>query len=1055
MGQTCDGNGACVMTAGCGACGSAETCLEGVCRANTLLCTTNNPVGLCQNGFDCLEGTCVDAGSGCSSANPSGTCAAGSLCSNGRCVAIDGPSLCDDGSPCTADAFDPAQNRCTHSPVSGACNDGNSCTTDVCAAGACASSPISGCIEPPAIDPYTTPTKSGTIQISGTKPAGASIEINGLEAVPESPDTRWTVSVNLSPGLNTFVIRSVDQGNPSATVEVRIVFDITPPNTLATPGGGVFLNGLTVTVASDEPAEVFYTTDGGTPDEYSPSFTSVRQFRVFSDTRLSFKCRDLAGNWETAVKTFDFEVTSHGNRWDNGPTLPEPLTHVGATFYDGKLYVLGGSDGIAPQAGFQVYDLVTSGWTSLASLPGARSQHTLIAHAGKLYAIGGDDHGTPLNSVLEFDPASSTSWGAKAPMPSTRSGIATVSASGMIWVFGGKGNGDAVLDRVETYDANGNVWSNSVAQMPRPRYAFGAVEYLGKIYLIGGQNGAGVPVAEVDIYDIGTDAWSQGAPMPTPRSFLAVHLDENIGRIKRSEVGIVAAGGKATGGVASAITEEYMIESDTWRTRAPLARARHSAASVSVEADHEVDRRLEGWMVGGQLSAGLTDTMVAFSIDRDETSLVAALPEARYRHAATALFEKVYVFGGRSFTEQATAWAFDPETLSFTILPPLASLQNGLVAVADGRRAYAIGGADGFGNAVAHVRAFDPATGTWAQKASMTTARSEAAATLARNEIWVIGGTNNGALQTVEVYDTERDSWRSAAVLPEGRTGAVAAYHHGDLYLLGGRNSAGDVVGTIYRYRSGSWSELGSEVPVAYASAIRIHDSKVAVYGGRLADGSLSKRVYVFDVVTEEVTSVTTLLPPTDLAAAAYVNGGVYLLGGNTTANDDPPGELAVLRILGRCVNGVPDGGESEADSGAGCTPSALYSYSFPGGSVSVSDPACLEWNDFLGQIPDSGIERVTIRGSFDTTGRTCRGAAAQQLCTALRNRSSTSVFCDGRSWVVGNCGSGTEITAGGTLCNCLSPGWTARPCIGSSSWGGVNRDTCADDAQAIEVSCE
>jgi hypothetical protein len=64
------------------------------------------------------------------------------------------------------------------------------------------------------------------------------------------------------------------------------------------------------------------------------------------------------------------------------------------------------------------------------------------------------------------------------------------------------------------------------------------------------------------------------------------------------------------------------------------------------------------------------------------------------------------------------------------------------------------------------------------------------------------------------------------------------------------------------------------------------------------------------------------------------------------------------------------------------------------------------------------------------------------------------SLFCGGNQWVVGQCGTGIELTATGGLCQCQMPGWTVRPCIGMGdpNWGGVNTTTCNAPNQTMTV---
>lgn len=75
--------------------------------------------------------------------------------------------------------------------------------------------------------------------------------------------------------------------------------------------------------------------------------------------------------------------------------------------------------------------------------------------------------------------------------------------------------------------------------------------------------------------------------------------------------------------------------------------------------------------------------------------------------------------------------------------------------------------------------------------------------------------------------------------------------------------------------------------------------------------------------------------------------------------------------------------------------------------------------------------------------------AIAQALRT---NTAYGPTSSNGYSWAVGTCGSGNELSAtGGGICAC-STGYTVRPCIGNSNWGGVNGTTCSASTQNMTV---
>ncbi len=919
--------GACFDQRGCD-CAPGERCLEGICRAPDQLCSGDNPNGLCPSGFDCLAGTCADAGAACGPVNPAGVCPARSICLNRACAPVDDAALCDDGNACTTDAFDPARNRCVHPTSDGPCDDGNACTADRCEAGACVSTPVAGCVEPPVLDPYVTPTNVGELNLAGTKPAGAAVEINGNVAVAESPEERWSVRINLQPGENVFAVRSVDRARTSATVTVRIVYDITAPVTRVSPGGGVFLNGVTVTVASDEPAEVFYTTDGGTPDEWSPRFFATRTFRIFDTTTLRFRARDPAGNWELAPVEAAFEITGHGNGWRPRATLPEALSLAAVTSDGASVLVVGGTDGDAPQAGAFRYVAADDAWVELASLAVPRTQAAAVTHGAQVYVLGGENQGVPLNNVERVGIAAPGEWEARRPMPTTRFGLAAVVVGGRIHAFGGKTNGGAVLDTHEVYDVGANTWSNQVEQMPRARFAFAAVHRDGLVFLVGGEDEMGRPIAEVDVYDPAQNRWTQAPDLPTPRSFVAAGRMDNLGAVRGSHTGVVVAGGRLADGRATPVVEEYVLDLGEWRARTPLPAGVHGAGAAVLDlAGDDVDtQRREVWLVGGQTGEGLTDALTAYGHGLDYVRRLEGLPEGRFMHAAATVGDAIYLFGGRNFQETLEGWRFDPETETYAPLPRLPSPQNALASASLGGVLYAIGGRNNFGVAVPTVRAYDPADGRWVDRRPLQVARSEAAAVVVGREIYVIGGENNGPLQAVEIYDPATDRWRNGPVLPDARRGAMAAAVDGDVYVFGGLGDEGAERSTVLRLRAGAWSVVGGSVTASFGAATAVHDDRIAIFAGRRG-GVPTAATWRYDVRNNRVerawTPDTEVLARLDHSAGAWLHGRLYLFGGNENGMPGPSGVTTVQKIEGACFNGVLDPGEGQgigrADAGGMC----------------------------------------------------------------------------------------------------------------------------------------
>ena len=303
-----------------------------------------------------------------------------------------------------------------------------------------------------------------------------------------------------------------------------------------------------------------------------------------------------------------------------------------------------------------------------------------------------------------------------------------------------------------------------------------------EIVVVGGRDNNGDPVLEVDIYDINADTWRPGAAMPNPHVNAAVFARENVGAVPGNVRGVVIAGGRDQSGTGTVLVDEYIVEEDRWIARRPLDQARHSGTGVSVVVPGRADFiDSVGWIVGGQLPSGITDAVVEYDATLDFARRLPDMPSPRFMHTAIAHDERIYLVGGRDFSETKSVVMYDPETETYQPMPDMPTFQSGPVGISINGQILAIGGADNFGNAVANVNAFDPATRTWSSVRSMPTARRDAAVALLDGEVWVIGGENNGALQTVEIYNAATDTWRASTALPEALTGAHAAVFNGQI----------------------------------------------------------------------------------------------------------------------------------------------------------------------------------------------------------------------------------------------------------------------------------
>lgn len=85
----------------------------------------------------------------------------------------------------------------------------------------------------------------------------------------------------------------------------------------------------------------------------------------------------------------------------------------------------------------EVYDALTNQWSFIPQMMSARSGVSLVAFHNTLYAIGGFNGFTRLNTCEKFKPGSSKNWEEISNMSTSRSNFATVTLNDYIYAIGG------------------------------------------------------------------------------------------------------------------------------------------------------------------------------------------------------------------------------------------------------------------------------------------------------------------------------------------------------------------------------------------------------------------------------------------------------------------------------------------------------------------------------------------------------------------------------------------------------------------------------------------
>ena len=158
----------------------------------------------------------------------------------------------------------------------------------------------------------------------------------------------------------------------------------------------------------------------------------------------------------------------------------------------------------------------------------ARCLMSTAVHQGRIYAIGGYDRRSRLNSIEYFDPKENT-WTLLSPMTNARCGHTSVTYGDKIYVIGGFGSDEEDLSSVEVYEIEAQEWTWGPS-LNQPRTGCKAVVYRHKIFVLGGKHG-GQTSGSVECLDMTQPrpVWSQAADMITERAdFGATVVDDRI-----------------------------------------------------------------------------------------------------------------------------------------------------------------------------------------------------------------------------------------------------------------------------------------------------------------------------------------------------------------------------------------------------------------------------------------------------------------------------------------------------------------------------------------------
>jgi hypothetical protein len=294
--------------------------------------------------------------------------------------------------------------------------------------------------------------------------------------------------------------------------------------------------------------------------------------------------------------------------------------------------------------------------------------------------------------------------------------------------------------------------------------------------------------------------WTVAAPNPIARF-------EANGAVVDGELwvlgGFTSADLQVTGRV-----DIYDPAGDAWRPGPDLPGAQTHIAVVTFGGDLIVGGGFIGAFIGARPPT--TDAVWRWSAGAGAWTMGPPLPAAGAAFAWALLGTAFHVAGGLAADGSGDADAHQVWDLAgaatWTAAAPLPDARNHGGGAATGGLFYAIAGRHGWNESsgdVADVEAFDPASGTWTNRAPIPVARSEiggATSTMQDGRILVVGGSLAGVVPSADVlvYDPAVDAWCAFPSLPEPRKGAVAARIGSRIVVTSGSPTSVDPSATTF-----------------------------------------------------------------------------------------------------------------------------------------------------------------------------------------------------------------------------------------------------------------
>jgi hypothetical protein len=552
---------------------------------------------------------------------------------------------------------------------------------------------------------------------------------------------------------------------------------------------------------------------------------------------------------EGQVRTLSRAPVS-GGTWEEVASMAHGLQGLALVHVDGRICALGGNriENAADEPTVMVstsdaecFDLRSSGWSSLPSLPEGRSSHDAVVIGSTIYVAGG-------------------------------------------WRLTGDATTGAFHETLLALDLAARRPSWRSIPAPFERRALGAAALEDRLVVVGGIGTTGEVSRRVDVYDPASGAFSRGPDFPVDAFGISV-----------TSVGDAIYGSAVEGGLY-----RWRHGEPTWTRVGSLAFPRFFHRLVASGESSIV--ALGG--ISGMHDFGRTRPVEVVSLPPEGARVgmitVAAAGEAKNRQGIFLHDDFVYLFGGNKSLEQHD---FEPHhftdegirfhlpSLTFARVEAYPARRQTMATLVLDEHGLALGGFGHDGTAaVSHVDGYtyDFENGRFRRAVSLEEGRTQFGLTRHDGAIYVFGGLNYDPARGEEAFDHVTTVLRASSPrgrfetldvrLPGPRRAFAGAALDGRYYLVGGMKEGFQLVEDClaFDFATETFEEIRCPAAPRLSGELLPMNGRLYLIGGSIQGKEglrESRAVEVYDPASDAWRTIIGELPFSTRHARAFVYG--------------------------------------------------------------------------------------------------------------------------------------------------------------------------------------